>query len=231
MNQDTKELTVEESIQQVMQTLPPVIREYLAQEKYTPIARAIMAKYSMRIDQGGVLEREIMLLLMGVDDPSEFTRALSEEARLDQETVASIVQDVNTQIFGPLRQEEEKQSRQALVQQNKKPQSKMPIYTGPVAPLPPKAMMPSSTLGDVVRQVTAPKLLEDHEESHIEINKISQAPRPDVEAGMLPGAMPPVPAPTLPKSIPPAPFVPKPPIITEYSTDPYREPIDDGKVA
>ena len=214
MNNDTKEPTVEESIKQVMQTLPPVIREYLAQEKYTPIARSIMAKYQMRIDQGGVLEREIMLLLMGVDDPSEFTRALSEEAKLDQDTVAGIIQDVNAQIFVPLRQEEERQSRNAPVQEDKKPESRTPLYTGSVAPLPPKVVPPSGTLGDVVRQVTAPKMLEDHEEPHIEINK-----------------MPPVPAPALPKPTPPASVTPKPVFIASYSTDPYREPIDEDKVS
>src|SRR3989344_3857363 len=95
----------DETIAQVMRTLPPVVRNYLGQGKYTTVAKILMAKYGLRIDQGGVLEREIMLLLMGVDDPTEFAQALAEEARLGQEVVQRIAQDVNDQIFVPLQAE------------------------------------------------------------------------------------------------------------------------------
>jgi hypothetical protein len=98
-------LSFDESVKQVMQTLPPPIRNYLAQGKYTAVAKSLMTKYGLRIDQGGVLEREIMLLLMGIDNPEEFTQALVEEARLDQQVVSGIVQEVNAQIFVPLREE------------------------------------------------------------------------------------------------------------------------------
>lgn len=92
-------------MKQVMQTLPPAIRSYLAQGKYTAVAQSLMAKYGLRIDQAAVLERETMLILMGIETPEEFTQTLSTEAGLNQQTVSSIVQDVNTQIFSPLREE------------------------------------------------------------------------------------------------------------------------------
>lgn len=258
MDQNQPELTFEESIKQVMQTLPPVIRTYLSEGKYTPVARSLMTKYNLRIDQGGVLEREIMLLLMGVEDPTEFTQALIEEAKLDQQTVNSIIQDVNDQIFIPLRSEEEKAG--GMAEQPAKPTVVAPVTRPqqPLAPhiasLPPKMAMPSrstGSLGDIVRSVTAPKMLEDHEEPHMEL---SQAPVPPIvpvvpaaprivatapdnlpgmlrpsEAfgggGMLPQA---APAPTPFKSQSPSltpPAAPAP--IAPYSSDPYREPVDE----
>src|SRR3990167_6456422 len=108
MNQDEQTLTLDESIKQVMQTLPPVIRAYLAEGKYTMVAKGLMSKYGLRIDQGGVLEREIMLLLMGIENHDDFTKALATEAQLDQKTIGSIVQDINTQIFIPPREAEMK---------------------------------------------------------------------------------------------------------------------------
>src|SRR5450756_491476 len=108
MDQNQQKLTFDESVAQVMQTLPPVIRAYLTEGKYTAVAKGLMTKYGLRIDQGGVLEREIMLLLMGIENPDEFTQALVEEAKFDQKTITSIVQDINTQIFIPLREEEMK---------------------------------------------------------------------------------------------------------------------------
>ncbi len=102
------ELSLDESVKEVMQALPPVVRTYLAEGKYTAVAKSLMSKYGLRIDQGGVLEREIMLLLMGIENPDEFIQTLATDARLDQQTIDSIVQDINTQIFVPLRQEEER---------------------------------------------------------------------------------------------------------------------------
>ena len=261
-----------------MQTLPPVIREYLAQEKYTPVARNLMTKYTLRIDQGGVLEREIMLLLMGVETPDEFTKALAEEARLGQEAIAGIVQDINAQIFVPLREEEMKRSKAAPVQppptppqpvlstgpqtyapplqspryQNQpQPQQNLSAYIRPVQrqpaaasrPAPLKApFRPDTSVPARSPQVPAPKpldsskLLEDHEEPHIEFHKtaqvgaqtpLGQALRSVMPPANLPGAVAPhiIPAggrpapivaprtdtsapPIAPRPTPPAPPVP-----------------------
>lgn len=209
MDHDKKELTLNESIAHVMKTLPPIIQTYLTKGGYTLVARSLMAKYNLRIDQGGVLEREIMLLLMGVENPDEFTEALAGEARLDEQTVSNIIKDVNNQIFAPLRKEEEKGGMNENVQSPAKPVAPVAaprpgVVTPPhIAPLPPKTVMPTrtaETLGDVVRSVLHTSnptgninLLEDHEEPHIDLNKAPAAPVAQVvppSPGNLPGAMP-----------------------------------------
>lgn len=105
MDQAQHELTFEESLKEVMQTLPPVIRDYLAQGKYTAAAQGLMSKYGLRINQGGVLERELMLLMMGVEDPDEFMATLKSEAMLPEDIVRQIMVDLNQNIFMPLREE------------------------------------------------------------------------------------------------------------------------------
>jgi hypothetical protein len=260
MDQNKPELTLDESIKQVMRTLPPVIRTYLAQEKYTPVARNLMTKYGLRIDQGGVLEREIMLLLMGIETPDEFTKALIEEARLGAQVVDSIVQDINTQIFVPLRAEEMKSGKTTTPESSQPtpPQSSNYSHLENKIPIPiPSSSVPSKrpALRDVLSAVTsrpplkAPegaaklvdgnRMLEDHEEPHIEFGKTPVAP-------VSPRPATPVVAPELPKWSPPNlsgasskesarsvvqvtpanPSLPK-----SYSSDPYREPIfeEEGK--
>lgn len=105
MDQAKYEPTFEESIKQVMQTLPQNIRTYISQEKYTAVVKNLMSKYNLHIDQGGVLEREIILLLMGIESPEEFTQALFEEVRINKQIISSIAKDANDQIFIPLREE------------------------------------------------------------------------------------------------------------------------------
>jgi hypothetical protein len=235
MDQNQPELTFEESVKQVMQTLPPVIRDYLAQGKYTPVAQNMMTKYGLRIDQGGVLEREIMLLLMGIETPDEFTKALVEEARLGQEAVGGIVQDINAQIFVPLREEEMKQSKTAAVSTpppTPKPAS-VPLSTGPQTYAPPlqspryqnqpaqqdlsafirpvqrppvNAVRPASpnapfrpatpapasqSMQPTSKPLDASKLLEDHEEPHIEFHKAQQGGAQTPLGQVLRSVMPP----------------------------------------
>lgn len=298
-------LSFDESVKQVMKSLPPVIRNYITGEKYTTVARGLMAKYKLRVDQGGVLEREILLLLMGVENPDEFTQALTEDAQLNKVVIASIVQDVNDQIFVPLRKEEEKGG---TVTQEVRPSLHTAVASGgvvpmlkvepqmqPVAPkvepriqpamqktvpqpvsnfnlenkipvpraampapmpkkdwsnlppapmkgtLPPKEFLPrTSSLGDVVRSVLAApapvdasKLLEDHEEAHIEMKKaevpapvIPEVPIPEVQPSPILKVEPPVqkaaarpqvasenlPGVMMEPVIPVAPTVPKPAI-------------------
>lgn len=135
MNEEKKELTLDESIKQVMQTLPAPIRNYLAQGKYTPVAKSLMSKYGLRIDQAGILEREIMLLLMGIEDPSEFATALTEEGALTSDAVQKIVADVNQLIFVPLREEMRRVGNAPSPQQAPIPQMR-PQPTAPPRPVP-----------------------------------------------------------------------------------------------
>ena len=86
-----------------MHTLPPAIRHYLAQGTYSTVTQNLRNKYHLTAGQATVLQNEIVMLLMGVENPDEFSRSLVADALLDQPTVTSIAQDVNTQIFIPLR--------------------------------------------------------------------------------------------------------------------------------
>ena len=266
-----------------MQTLPPVVRDYLTEGKYTTVAKGLMTMYGLRIDQGGVLEREIMLLLMGVDTPDEFMQALAEEAKLDQKTVDSIVQDVNTQIFIPLREEEMSaggggMNAQQPVESAEPAKPMMPPPPPPprsvnILSRPPATELPKGTfapppqspryinqnqedissfihtvptqqpkpINRIINKIPPPaqttpaatpakpidntRLLEDHEEPHIEFNKpaaetpLRQALRAAVPQN-LPGAMPgPTASPTSPQATQGT--APKP-----YTVDPYHEPIE-----
>ncbi|OYV27198.1 MAG: hypothetical protein B7W98_02270, partial [Parcubacteria group bacterium 20-58-5] len=213
-------------------------------------------------ERGGVLERELMLLLMGIDTPDEFMKALAEEARLDQKIITGIVQDINTQVFVPLREEEEKggvasaapsaaprpmaapmpprppaphgaggQPETHFHLQNKiippprppQPSSPIPKLATPPRPLAaaPAGVSNRPGLRDALAAVTkvpeqppAARLLEDHEEPHIELGKtpLPAQSRPSTPPAHPPGALPsqviqpgarPAFAPT-PKIVPPA---------------------------
>ena len=229
MNPNEQEPTLEDSIKQVMQILPPVIRDYLAQGKYTAVVQSLSARYGLRLDQVGVIEREVMLLLMGIESPDEFMQALAEDAKLDRQTIESIARDVNEMIFVPLRAQEEQAAEEAPSQGAGAPAQ--PARSGQGSPLPPKVVMPqvvrtTGSLGDAVRlALTKPEgslMLEDREEPHMEF---SAPPAAQPSQGTVAQSAPAAPRQAVKRTPLPRAGV----RVVAYTTDPYREPIDDGK--
>ncbi|MDE1919337.1 MAG: hypothetical protein KGH56_01425 [Patescibacteria group bacterium] len=211
------EQSIEESVESVASGLPPQIRSFIASGKAREATRQIMAKYRLHIDQAGVLGREIILLLVGIKNPDEFLRALAEEAKLDQKTIGSIVQDVNEQVFIPLREEETRgglgkaSSIAGPATPLSSPQTQPGSSPGAAQPTshfhlqnkiaPPMRSMaarpisvptPSSTQAPT-QQMPAGKMLEDHEEPHIEFGK-APAPSPAPVRAPVASQMPPRPA-------------------------------------
>lgn len=256
------ELTLEESIKQILPTLPLPIQKFFEQRKLGETARLFMERYALHIDQGTVLERELMLVLLGLEGPDEFAEALYKELPVSKQTVLDIIADLNREVFVPLREEMRKATggppRPAATRQPEgviepPPQSpsyfhlenKLPLTRpalGPLntgrqpapspAPLPPRPPAPraDASVGSPTHQMAsgqpASKLLEDHEEPHIEIrDKVQGASTPiippSVSAPLKPSNLPLTPPQNLPDALPP------PAPVKSYSTDPYREPIDE----
>src|SRR3989344_6268141 len=99
------ELTLEESLRQILPTLPLPIQKFFEQRKLGETARLLMERYALHIDQGAILERELMLLLLGLENPDEFADALYKELPVSKQTVADIMIDLNKEVFVPLREE------------------------------------------------------------------------------------------------------------------------------
>lgn len=263
---------LESDIKELMKEVPPPIRAFFVSGKVEVVAKNLMQKNQLHVDQGAVVEREIILLLLGLKNPAEFTKALAEEARLDQKTIDSIVQDINTQIFVPLREEEMKSGTGNVQQSVKSTEpTKPPASPGatqgtarPATPVPVRQVsMPTPKYYEpppqspkylyssedkiissrpaqppILPRVTPPplkttesvaprvpmagnKLLEDHEESHIEF---TPSPKVTEDTAKKEPVPPPAPAPqSSPQQPQPRPAAPAKP----YSADPYREPLDE----
>ncbi len=64
-----------------------------------------MKKYGLHIDQAGEVQTQLMLLLMGIASPAEFSAALLSEASIPESSISGILEDVNRMVFMPLRDE------------------------------------------------------------------------------------------------------------------------------
>ena len=232
--------------------MPPPIQKYIGDGSGTLVAKRLMTKYGLRIDQGGILEREITLLLMGIETPDEFVKALTEEAQLDRQAVNGITHDVNEQIFVPLRAQMQAGSASERVVP-RPVNAQVPRYVPPQLPamipanpsMPARAIPQDSPVSATPKYVpprppvapaprpTAPSLGEVVRAVTPQAAFTPPQQRPYTPPANLPGMMPGVIEPTIivrraPVSDtppPPVPLTPKPPA-PSYAADPYHEPID-----
>lgn len=102
---DSNQSDITTHVAAVLQSLPPLLRTYVMEEKFIPVINQIMARYGLHVDQSAVLEQEVMLLLIGVRNPDEFSAHLEKEGAIPSDVVANIIGDINTSIFVPLQQQ------------------------------------------------------------------------------------------------------------------------------
>ncbi len=256
-----EQLTLEQSIREILPTLPPPIRKFLQEGKLGKTVQLIMDRYALHVDHGAVLEHQLTLVLLGLEGPEEFATELFAQLPVSEQTVKDILGDLNKEVFVPLREEIRNGVSAVSRAQPSRPQPRPAIQHPPlqrptsevrpsptipkvepqipprpantvpppnaaeperhfhlqnkippaprmnpsIAPLPPKAILPRHVGAPSGVGPSAPKLLQDHEEPHIEFRKTAPPP------------------PNLPGVIhhQPLPRPPAPP----YSTDPYREPV------
>src|SRR3989344_1976100 len=105
MNEE--ELILKESIALLLAQVPVPVQRFVLNDLNQTTAD-LMQRHQLHIDQGGVLERELLLMLLGQSTPEEFVKSL-EEAGIDQATVKNLTGDVNKDVFMRLRDEERKQ--------------------------------------------------------------------------------------------------------------------------
>ena len=245
----TPEPSLEESIQFLLGQVPVPVRNFVLHD-LGPKTEDLMTRYDLHIDQGGILERELLLMLLGQETPAEFVAAL-QETGLPPEKVQALTNDINMEVFVKLRESEEK--ARGTIQ--------APIPTNaPVPSAPPPAPVAPSVFHSAAAQepVVAPRppapapfpvssAPEEHDVRTMAsdmammksggLHQQHVAPPTPAEAQVFRPAATPMPAPT-PIYSPSTPAVPKSPapqtenrealheILKSYGVDPYREPAD-----
>ena len=94
-----------QSIEQLIVKVPAPVRSFILDE-LPSASESLMNRYRLHVDQGGVLETELLLMLLGQSTPKEFVDALAKSG-VPEETVRQITDDVNKEVFMRLRRAEQ----------------------------------------------------------------------------------------------------------------------------
>jgi hypothetical protein len=232
--------------------LPVPIRSYLIDDEMASVIQAIGTKYNLHVDIIGTLGKGASYMLMGIQSPAETLGELVL-AGVDGATAQKILEDLNSQIFIPVRehvknykegdeeQVEDTTHAEMLVQTSTPtpavsqspepvPQPTPVIVSAPqttpsIPPTPPTPVMPQVSVAP-----TSPATPEQSMRtmaSDVDALHQHRAPEP-IPYSAPPPVIPPVPIPpAIPaRTTPPPPNLPGAPLTKEYGNDPYREPVE-----
>lgn len=94
-----EEQTTQQILQERFQKLPPVIQSAITDSDWQKTLRRIVEQNNLLIDQGLAIETETFLMMLGVENPKDFTKNIKKEANLDNKTAIKIAQEVDDKIL------------------------------------------------------------------------------------------------------------------------------------
>lgn len=86
-------------------TLLEPVKKLLEGEKFAVSMLNITTNNHLRIDEAGELENEIGLVLIGLENPKNFVQNLKSHVGLPHDKAVALAEDVNKEIFTPLRED------------------------------------------------------------------------------------------------------------------------------
>ena len=95
---------IQNTINEQLQTLPPEIAQAIKSIDWATKINEIGQKYALHIDQLGILENEIVLVLIGLVNPDDFANQIRSRINLPEDKILQIEQDATSLIFAPVRQ-------------------------------------------------------------------------------------------------------------------------------
>ncbi len=233
--QPSNDLSVDEAVATLLSELPKPVQDFVTGPERARIALSLSQKYQLHVDQAGAFEVAYMHMLLGISSPEEFVDSLTK-AGISSEAVRGLANDVNEQVFVPLRKAE--QAPPAPVIATPPPAPAAPILPGSTEPVPqqvvpppmhhypvPAAPLPHTLIYPpyAVPYGTPMYMMPVHHPQQWVAPPVA-APLPEQPAPPIQPSTP-TPVPSIPETIPSAPPMPQPtPIQKEYSADPYREP-------
>lgn len=212
---------------------PEPIQEAFSSELTADVVSDIKAKFRLHIDVAGNLGRELGYLMLGLINPAEFFGGLML-AGTDEATAKGIMEEINSRIFIPLKQQVSGAGRvpapppvtyaeAPVVEEKTAPMVPPPAldYEPARAATLPGSSEPVPTVAPSIPTPVQQPAMPAPQEVHTMMSDMlaaKQAPVPAAAVSAQPTT------PTAPPAPAPAPSRSNP-IAKDYGVDPYREPV------
>ena len=99
---------IQKLVDEQFSTLPKVVQDAITSGHIAEKFQALAPKYKMHLDEWQRIENLIMMTVLGLSKPEDPDDRIAEATKLDKDQVKTIVDDIATTIFLPIREELER---------------------------------------------------------------------------------------------------------------------------
>ncbi len=192
-----------EEIEQHFQELPEALKEQMLSADNSERIFQAGKKFGLTVEQVGFLAEESGYVVLGLTRPNDFVTRLRDHLGIDNETAKTIAQEINHQIFFPLREMLKTAHQFEITQEKIQAAQPTPIMPKPQAPLSPP-IKPTPPIPPLRPKVPPP----------ITLRPLAKPPMLTPPAAPVPMPIKPIVIPPLavriPAEAPPVPPTPKP---------------------
>ena len=100
-----KETDYNKLIQERFAELPKAVQDAVTDASVQQKLRALAAKHKLHLDQWVLLEDQIMLTLLGIEEPEKMVQNVAREVGTTTEIAQKIVNDIALEVFKPIREQ------------------------------------------------------------------------------------------------------------------------------
>lgn len=97
-----KYLEQDEYLAEIYNGFSDFIKKIINESNWENEVRRIVEKHGLRIDQGAVIEREVIYIMFGIDEVENFEKNLEKEADIKPQKASEISEDISLKIFEPI---------------------------------------------------------------------------------------------------------------------------------
>lgn len=97
-----------EAISEQFDLLPTTLRQLIVEFDLGPVLDSLRGKYSLHVDQIGIISEQLMLTMVGLASVTNFTESIRNKTGVSSDTANLITYDLNRQVFSKIREELEK---------------------------------------------------------------------------------------------------------------------------
>jgi hypothetical protein len=94
-----QEKNIQNIINERMSQLPEVVRNEITNGDWEEVVRKIVEDNGLLIDQGLVIEKQTLFMMLGLENPKNYTKKIKKLANLSNETAVNIAYEIDEKIL------------------------------------------------------------------------------------------------------------------------------------
>ena len=118
MDQEINDIELNQKLSERFASLPKVVQDAINSASIEEHLRSLANTHKLHLDQWQLHENQVMLTLLGFQDPKDLKQNIESEIVVTDEVATGLADEISRIVFEPIRQELERELEQARMERD-----------------------------------------------------------------------------------------------------------------